>query len=112
MKATIGRIVHYYEGDFEAIDGSRFGKIDLTYEERSKLLLEHGAKAQGVNGSRWHPAIITQVWGDDCVNLTVFFGDGQIAARSSACRLPDELFANGVHCANSGWRWPEVPRAA
>jgi len=113
MKPTIGRIVHYYEGDGEAVESSIAHNVTgLTWEAKSAFINEFGAQASGVNGSRWHPAIITQVWGDDRVNLTVFFGDGTIAARSSASRLPDEVFAEGVHCVNSGWRWPEVSRAA
>lgn len=112
MKPTIGRIVHYYEGDFEAVTSSMPHLVNSSWEELSAFVQEHGASAQGVNGSRYHPAIITQVWGDDCVNLTVFFGDGNVYPRSSAVRLPDEAFADGVHCVNSGWYWPEVSRAA
>jgi hypothetical protein len=107
MKPTIGRMVHYYEGDLEAVDSSWPHKAGLPWDEKSKFVAEHGASAAGVNGSRYHPAIITQVWGDDCVNLTVFFGDGTISARSSSSRLPDEAFAEGLHCVNSGWRWPQ-----
>lgn len=89
-KASIGRIVHYYQGDYEnPVAGS-----------------PKGAGWAGTNGTRWHPAVITRVWTDDCVNLLVFLdGHGEIV-RTSMCRLPDEVFAEDVHCANSGWRWP------
>ena len=89
-KASIGRIVHYYEGDF-----------DSPY---SGMQNEHW---RGTNGTRFHPAIITRVHTDECVNLIVFLdGTGQ-AVKTSMCRLPDEVFAEGMHCTNSGWRWPE-----
>lgn len=84
QKPTIGRIVHYYEGDHEAGSGGR-----------------------GTNGHRDHAAIITAVWGDNCVNLTVFFDAKAPEPRTSACLLPDSVFADGVHCTNSGWRWPQ-----
>lgn len=86
MNTTIGRIVHYYEGDFEPSTGS--------------------ATASGTNGTRWHPAIITRVWTDDCVNLIIFFDATSPQVRTSMNRLPDEVFADGMHCTNSGWRWP------
>jgi hypothetical protein len=88
-KASIGRIVHYYQGDYEADS--------------------YGSKERwpGTNGTRFHPAIITRVFTDDCVNLVVFIdGKGQ-EVRTSMTRLPDEVFAEGMHCTNSGWRWPE-----
>jgi len=84
MRPTIGRIVHYYEGDSEA--GGRHGS--------------------GTNGTRFHPAVITRVWSDTCVNLTVFFDGAAIGNRTSTSELPDAVFAEDVHCTNSGWRWP------
>lgn len=90
-KATIGRIVHYYEGDWEAP--------------------KHYSEAQqkgwsGSNGTRIHPAMITRVWSDNCVNLQVFFDAGAPQQRTSMSLLPDEVFAEEMHCTNSGWRWP------
>jgi hypothetical protein len=89
-KASVGRIVHYYEGDFEDPKG---------YSDN--------AHWQGTNGTRVHPAMITHVHTDTCVNLIVFLdGTGQ-SVRTSMTHLPDEVFVDGMHCTNSGWRWPE-----
>jgi hypothetical protein len=90
--ASIGRIVHYYQGDYDP--DNYISAQDSKREWR------------GTNGTRWHPAIITHVHTDDCVNLIVFFdGKGQ-QVMTSMTRLPDEVFAEGMHCTNSGWRWP------
>lgn len=89
-KASIGRIVHYYQGDHEAPKGR-----------------DQDANWTGTNGSRLHPAIITRVWSDTCVNLQVFFDATGPLVKTSMTMLPDEVFAPGVHCSNSGWRWPE-----
>lgn len=88
-KPSIGRIVHYYQGDYEAPHGN-------MQDERWT----------GTNGTRFHPAIITRVFTDDCVNLQVFFDAQAPGARSSVMRIPDEML-NGMHIASSGWRWPE-----
>lgn len=56
------------------------------------------------NGSRFHPAIVTRVWGQDCCNLTVFADCEPVSQiRSSATRLPPSVFAPDVYCTNSGW---------
>ena len=89
-KAAIGRIVHYYQGDAEAPRGNM-----------------QNADWKGENGTRFHPAVITRVWSDTCVNLIVFFDATGPAVRTSATLLPDEVFVPNVHCSNSGWRWPE-----
>lgn len=90
-KASIGRIVHYYQGDYEA--PAQYKGVESQWP--------------GTNGSRFHPAIITRAWTDDCVNLHVLWDAHPSEVRCSMTRLPDEVFAGGVHCANSGWRWPE-----
>jgi hypothetical protein len=89
-KASIGRIVHYYQGDYEA---------PISYSDKSHWT--------GTNGTRYHPAMITHVHTDDCVNLMIFWDAGTPGAKTSMTRLPDEVFAEGMHCTNSGWRWPE-----
>jgi hypothetical protein len=76
-KPTIGRIVEYVQGDFEG----------------------------PTNGSSVHPAMITRVWSDLCVNLTVFF-DGEGADVRSSVMLWQDLGKN-VHNPNIGWRWPK-----
>jgi hypothetical protein len=88
---TIGRIVHYYQGDFEA---------PSNYSDAQRHAWT------GTNGTRVHPAMITHVHTDSCVNLMVFWDAGTPAARTSMTVLPDEVFAEGMHCTNSGWRWP------
>lgn len=91
-KATVGRIVHYYQGDYEA--GQAYHGADMS-------------TWSGTNGTRIHPAIITHVHTDDCVNLIVFLDATGQQVKTSMTRLPDEVFAEGMHCTNSGWRWPE-----
>jgi hypothetical protein len=92
MTPTIGRIVIYREGDAE---GHTWGGQHPTSPGHP-----------GTNGTREHPAIITRVWGDTCVNLHVFFDANMSEPRSSALLLPD--FPEGVVdvSGNSGWRWP------
>jgi len=48
---------------------------------------------QPFNGHRDHPAIVTHVWSDTCVNLKVFFDCGPTDDRTSAVL--------GQH-----WDWP------
>lgn len=92
-KASIGRIVHYYQGDYDP--------DNYISDEKAK------SQWRGTNGTRYHPAIITCVHSDECVNLIVFLdGTGQ-RVMTSMTRLPDEVFVEGMHCTNSGWRWPE-----
>lgn len=91
---SIGRIVHYYQGDNEA--PAYFEEAGVT----KKLWT-------GTNGTRVHPAVITRVWSDTCVNLFVFLDAKGLEVRASATHLPNEVFAPGMHCENSGWRWPE-----
>jgi len=90
-KASIGRIVHYYQGDYEMPKG----------------MIGEGHSWSGTNGTRFHPAMITRVWSDECVNLIVFMDAQGPIVRTSMTLLPDAVFAEGVHCTNSGWRWPE-----
>jgi hypothetical protein len=105
MTPSIGRIVRYYQGDFEAMGKQHPAESWEEYYQRGRT---HGVHARGTNGSRYHPAIITQVHSETCVNLTVFFADGTTEARSSAVFLDDAVFAEGMRCVNSGWRWPEI----
>ena len=102
QKPSLGRIVLYYEGDMELGAALRPMQGAETVED----LMRRGRGLPGTNGHREHPAIITAVWSDTCVNLTVFFDCKSAERRSSASYLPDEVFADGLHCVNSGWRWP------
>lgn len=87
MKPTIGRIVTYFVGDGE--------------------IAENKYLPDGPNGHREHPAIITAVWSDDCVNLRVFFDAGEIGVRNSMMRLPDLPPGTAGNRFNSGWKWPD-----
>lgn len=51
------------------------------------------------NGSEEHPAIITRVWSDTCINLTVFPDFRGIELKTSVNQ--DEELKQA-----SGWRWP------
>lgn len=61
-----------------------------------RIVLWHGEVS---NGSVEHPAIITRVWTDTCVNLTVFPDFGVPVLKSS--QVLDEETTQAV-----GWRWP------
>lgn len=61
-----------------------------------RIVLFHGIDS---NGTREHPAIITRVWTDVCINLTVFLDYGEVILKTSVNY--DENFDNEF-----GWRWP------
>lgn len=86
MKPAIGRTVIY-----------RMGKADQY--------IAHGNRLG--NGAIEHPAVITRVWSDTCVNVTVFFDNSTPDVRSSQMLLPE--LPDGVVdvSENSGWRWPD-----
>ncbi len=88
MKPTIGRIVTYFVGDWEAKD--------------------RDWAPNGPNGHRDHPAVITAVWSDDCVNLQVLFDAHPVEVRTSMLRLPDAPPGTVMDTSNSGWKWPVV----
>ena len=106
-KPSIGRIVHYYQGDNEAAQAQFPRGAAQTWREWEDRIAEEGPTAKGTNGTRFHPAMITRVWSDDCVNLLVFLDAKGTEVKSSATRLPAEMFVDGIHCVNSGWIWPE-----
>jgi hypothetical protein len=91
---TIGRTVIYREGDFEL----------------SSQSFDHSFRGMdGTNGTREHPAIITRVWSDTCVNLTVFLDAVGPQVRNSVVLLPKMPKGVALDPANSGWRWPDRP---
>ena len=53
------------------------------------------------NGATEHPAIITRVWSDICVNVTVFLDYG---APFNATSVNHEEDVNSA--TNPAWRWP------
>jgi|GEM_PF-1150510 len=70
MTVTVGRTVHY-----------------------------HAAADERANGAAVHPAIVTRVWSDRCVNLTVFFDNSPPAPRSSV-EMADQQNVD------RRWSWP------
>ena len=89
QKPTLGRIVIYRQGALDPHPQNVGGR--------------------GTNCTVDHPAIITRVWSETCVNLHVFFDAYPSELRSSVTELPalpdDVENVSG----NSGWYWP--PRA-
>ncbi len=53
------------------------------------------------NGALEHPAIITRVWSDTCVNLTVFLDFGAPSLKTSVTFDESE-----APSAQYSWRWP------
>lgn len=51
------------------------------------------------NAANEHPALVTRVWSDTCVNLTVFPDYGSQELRTSVNQ--DEAMEQ-----TQGWRWP------
>jgi hypothetical protein len=82
MTPTIGRIVIYTEGTFE------------------------GRGRDGTNGTRRHPAMITRVWSDTCVNLHVFKDAHESEVKSSVTMLPELPEGVADTSGNPGWSWP------
>ena len=59
------------------------------------------------NGQDEHPAIVTRVWSDTCVNLVVFLDNVPIPlSRTSVVQNEDLTQGDQLHA----WRWP--PRVA
>lgn len=104
MTPTIGRMVIYVEGDFE-LGAAVAGKAIKDY--RPDKIAEIGRHCGGTNGTREHPAIVTRVWTESCVNLCVFFDGLGPQPRSSVSLLaalpPGVRDESGA----SGWKWPE-----
>lgn len=61
-----------------------------------RIVLFTGEKSNGLNT---HPAIITRVWSDVCVNLQVFLDAGVVIVKTSV--MQDE---SGK--AEHSWMWP------
>ena len=84
-KPHLGETVIYYQGDYDCI----FDRPN--------------ARWTGTNGTRFHPAIITRVWSDTCVNLIVLVDATGPIVICSVSQLPAEDV--DVHWVNSGWRY-------
>ena len=54
------------------------------------------------NGTKEHPALITRVWSDTCVNLTVFPDYGEPVYKTSVNQNESLEGSNQ----NLAWRWP------
>lgn len=55
------------------------------------------------NQAKEAPAIITRVWSDTCVNLTVFRDADSPLSMTSVCLYEGDFAASGQSIA---WRWP------
>lgn len=55
------------------------------------------------NGATEHPAIITRVWSDTCVNLTVFPDYSASPVLKSSVGFNDDMEDKTV---GNAWRWP------
>lgn len=66
------------------------------------VIYRQSADRTPYNETREHPAVITRVWSERCVNLTVFF-DAQAPVWVTSVERIDEHTPDG----NMGWRWPE-----
>ena len=54
------------------------------------------------NGTKEHPALVTRVWSDTCVNLTVFPDYGDVITKTSI-NQNESLEGPNQELA---WRWP------
>lgn len=61
-----------------------------------RIVLYRGIQS---NGSMVHPAMVTAVWSDTCVNLTVFRDNDCPVTRTSAVQLENPELG-------TGWFWP------
>lgn len=88
MRPKIGDVVIFRQGDEDRYQGGNSAG--------------HGTPHwRGGNGTREHPAVITRVWTNECVNLTVFFDAGDPEPRSSVVRVSSAP-TEGV-TSNGGW---------
>lgn len=99
QKPSVGRIVLYIQGDAELALEKYSGDHYSTFDELAKA----GRHLPGTNGTRVHPALITRVWSDTCVNLHVFFDATPSVIKTSVTLIetPDD-----THNPNAGWCWP------
>lgn len=102
QKPSVGRIVIYREGDYEL--GAQH---EIAGGETPEEIAAIGKHSWGTNGTREHPAIITRVWSDTCVNLRVFFDAGESGTRNSVTMLPALPEGTKDTSGTSGWKWPE-----
>jgi len=62
-----------------------------------------------INGQDEHAALITQVWGPECINATVFCGDGALLPLISISiekKSTVDQEAEGAPLSSVTWRWP------
>lgn len=89
QKPSIGRIVHYKERSPSGGDGEGGYGRDVEW-----------------NGSKVAPALITRVWSDTCVNLTIFPDNGVPYTRTSVYLLADEAAADSPAGGSIRCYWP------
>jgi hypothetical protein len=66
------------------------------------------ADADAPGAPRMHPAVVTRVWSDTCVNLTVFRDGGAIVPAVSVDHAP----VDGRPTLTGTWSWPVIQAAA
>lgn len=59
-------------------------------------------RSEQSNGQHEHPAIVTRVWSDTCVNLTVLPDCGAPVSKTSVIQNEDMTEGNQ----SVAWRWP------
>lgn len=67
-----------------------------------RIVIYRQSKAAAVDDDRLHPAIITHVHSDTCVNLTVFLDQRPPWPCPSSMRADQMLDDDGA-----AWMWPE-----
>lgn len=72
-------------------DLSEFAELADPSVEQGDIVCycEYNSSAPASPGAEW-PAIVTTVWSEDCVNLTVFRGGGQVIQTSVLRSLDGE----------------------
>lgn len=65
----------------------------------STVIFKQGEHEEPINGTREHPAIVTRVWDNNCVNLMVFFDGYMPQPRTSI--VPASTAGTGP-----AWDWP------
>lgn len=69
------------------------------------VIYRQAARETAVNGQREHPAVITQVWSEQCVNLRVLF-DSPPSPADWQTSVPRTDVA-GEDYPGGTWHWPE-----
>lgn len=97
VQEQINDYVRQIGGIIETVQRPSVGRIVFFYPAEGDKLLN-------LNSAACHPAIITRVWTDEMVNLTVL-PDGEIEGQSSFRRTSVRLDSNDTS-KSAHWSWP------